>query len=47
MEKNSNGNENLQTLYRWKAIDEENVIEKFSFDMMHYTSLRPKKKRIG
>jgi hypothetical protein len=47
MEKHSNDNENLKALYRWKALDEKNVIEQFSFDMVHYTSLTPKEKESG
>jgi hypothetical protein len=31
MEESLIGDENLQTLYRWKALDEENMIEQSSF----------------
>jgi hypothetical protein len=47
MVKCSNGNEKLQIIYRWKAIDEENTLEQFIFSLVHCKSLALKEKEIG
>jgi hypothetical protein len=39
MEKWSIGNQNWQIIYRWKALDEENTLGKFIFDLVHCKSL--------
>jgi hypothetical protein len=47
MENGSIGNENLQTIYRWKALSEENILEWFISSFMCCTSLAFKGKEIG
>jgi hypothetical protein len=44
---NSNGDENLQSLYRWKALDEENPLKQLIFKMVYCVSLALEKKGIG
>jgi hypothetical protein len=40
------GDENLQTIYHWKALDEENTLGRFIFGIVHYKSLASKGKRF-
>jgi hypothetical protein len=44
---NSNGDKNLQSLYRWKALDEENPLKQLIFKMVYCVSLALEKKGIG
>jgi hypothetical protein len=46
MEKNSNGDEILQTIYRWKALDEENPLKQLIFKMVNYVLLTLEMKGI-
>jgi hypothetical protein len=46
MEKNSNGDGILQTIYHWRALDEENPLKQLIFKMVHYVSLTLEKKGI-
>jgi hypothetical protein len=46
MENESNGNEKLQTIYRWKALSEENILEQFISGFIHYESLTSEEKEI-
>jgi hypothetical protein len=39
MERGSISHENLQMIYQWKALGEENVLEQFISIMVHYASL--------
>jgi hypothetical protein len=47
MEESSIGNEILQTIYRWKALDEENPLKQLIFKMVYCVSLALEKKGIG
>jgi hypothetical protein len=40
------GDENLQTIYRWKALDEENTLGQFILGLVHCKSLAFKGKRF-
>jgi hypothetical protein len=47
MENNSNGNEKLQIIYRWKALTKENPLKQLFLKMVHFTSLASEEKEIG
>jgi hypothetical protein len=47
MEKGSNGNENLQVIYRWKALGKENTLGQFISGFKYCTSLASKGKEFG
>jgi hypothetical protein len=47
MKYNSNGDENLQTLYHWKALTKESSLKRLFLKMVHCASLASKEKKIG
>jgi hypothetical protein len=47
MVKDSNDNEKLQIIYRWKALTEENPLKQFILKMDHCTTLASKGKGFG
>jgi hypothetical protein len=47
MRKSSNGDENLQMIYHWKALTEENSLKQLVLKMVCYASLASRKKGIG
>jgi hypothetical protein len=47
MENNSNGNEKLQIIYRWKDLTKENSLKQLFLKMERCTSLASEEKKIG
>jgi hypothetical protein len=47
MENGSNSDENLQIIYRWKALTKENSLKQLFLKIMHCTSLASEEKEIG
>jgi hypothetical protein len=41
------GNENLQTIYQWKTLGEENALEQSFPNLVYCASLALRKKKIG
>jgi hypothetical protein len=47
MVKGSIGNQNGQMIYRWNALNEENILEQFISDLVYCISLALKEKEIS